>query len=399
MNAPAHVGLLVVGGGIGGMAAALAAARAGRPVHLLERAAQFTEIGAGLQVGPNAVRVLADLGLYPRVRDVAVFPEGGVFMDALTGEHLTTLDVGPAFRDRYGAPYLVMHRSDLLEILLEACRSENRITLENGREVTHVAHLPDGAVQVDCADGSRFRAQAVIGADGLNSRVRGLVSADEPVCSGYAAYRGIMPMGDLDAHIGEASVVIWIGPGMHLVQYPIRRGELYNTVAVFRSDAYARGEADWGGPVELDERFADACPEVRRGIQHVDRSRYWKTYDRDPLSTWTSGRVTLLGDAAHPMLQYLGQGACQALEDAAALGKRFAEYGDDYDKVLADYERQRLHKASRAQTAARTWGEIWHTDGIGRLLRNYIFTSRAHDDYTHTDWLYLPEPAQPKVGV
>jgi salicylate hydroxylase len=378
--------LLIVGGGIGGMAAAIAAARAGCPVRLLERAAEFAELGAGLQVGPNAVRVLAGLGLYPQVENVAVFPRYGVLRDALTGEHLTSLDLGSRFRERYRAPYLVMHRSDLLEILLGACHDSDLVTLENGKEVVEVRNLDNRTVQVGCADGSAYRADLVIGADGLHSRLRTLVSRDQPVCSGYAAYRGTMPVRD----IGDASVVIWIGPGLHLVQYPIRRGELYNTVAVFRSDAFGRGEPDWGGPDELSARFAGACDQVRRGVRLVDRSHFWKTYDRDPIDTWTAGRVTLLGDAAHPMLQYLGQGACQALEDAEALGHLLAQHGNDYEAVLVGYERERLPRATRAQRAARVWGEIWHIDGIGRLLRNHLFTSRAYDDYTHTDWLYLP---------
>jgi len=385
-----RTGLLVIGGGIGGMATALAAARAGRPVRLLERAPAFTEIGAGLQVGPNAIRVLMNLGLYERIEEVAVFPSRGVFMDALTGKYLTSLDFGPAFRERYQAPYAVMHRSDLLDILLDACRASDRIVLENGKEVVAVRELDGDIVRVECADGSAYEADAVIGADGLNSRVRGLIADDEPVCSGYAAYRGTMPVGDLGAGIDGDSVVLWIGPGMHMIQYPIRRGELYNTVAVFHSDSFQQGKDGWGGPKELDARFATACDEVRRGVALVDRSRHWKTYDREPLDRWTTGRVALLGDAAHPMLQYLGQGACQALEDAEALGRGLAEHGDDFTKVFAAYEQGRIPRATRCQTTARTWGEIWHTDGVGRTLRNHILTSRAADDYTHTDWLYLP---------
>lgn len=388
-----RTGLLVIGGGIGGMATALSAARAGRQVRLLERAPAFAEIGAGLQVGPNAVRVLTNLGLYPRIEEVAVFPERVLFMDALTGTHLTSLDLGPAFRERYGAPYAVMHRSDLLDILLDACRDSDLIDLENSREVTEVRDLDGRTVRVECADGSVYEADAVIGADGLNSHVRQLLSDDPLVCSGYVAYRGTMPMGDAGADVADDSVVLWVGPGMHLIRYPIRRAELCNTVAVFRSDALQQGAQDWGGPEELDARFADACDEVRRSVALVDRSRHWRTYDRDPLDRWTAGRVALLGDAAHPMLQYLGQGACQALEDAEVLGRHLGEHGDDYAKALAAYEHERLPRASRCQTTARTWGEIWHTDGIGRTLRNHLFSSRAADDYTHTDWLYLPATA------
>ncbi|MER7930118.1 FAD-dependent monooxygenase [Streptomyces sp. NPDC096057] len=385
-----RTGLLVISGGIGGMGTALAAARSGQPVRLLERAPAFTEIDAGLQVGPNAVRVLTKLGLYERVEDIAVFPERGVLMDALTGTYLTSLDLGPAFRKRYQAQYAVLHRSDLLDILLDACRASDLIVLENGKAVTHVHQLHGGIVRVECADGSAYEADAVIGADGLNSRVRRLLSDDEPVCSGYAAYRGTMPVGAIGTSADGDSVVLWIGPGIHMIQYPIRRGELYNTVAVFRSDAFQRGEEDWGGPGELDARFATACDDVRRGVALVNRGHHVKTYDREPLGRWTTSRVALLGDAAHPMLQYLGQGACQTLEDAEALGRGFAEHGDDNAEVFAAYEQERVPRASQCQTTARNWGEIWHTDGVGRILRNHILTSHADDDYTHTDWLYLP---------
>ncbi|WP_405953526.1 FAD-dependent monooxygenase [Streptomyces phaeochromogenes] len=390
MTNATRVPLLIVGGGIGGMAAALAAARAGQQVRLLERAPAFTEIGAGLQVGPNAIRVLAGLGLYPQIEKVAVFPERGVFMDAVTGRHLTALDLGSGFRERYGAPYVVMHRSDLLDILLQACRDSDLVTLENGKEVTEVSDPASGAVHVNCADGSAYETEFLIGADGLNSAVRPLVVQDELVCSGYAAYRGTIPVGDAAEHIDGSSVVLWIGPGLHMIQYPIRRGELRNTVAVFRSDAFARGEDDWGGPDELDARFAGTCNQVRRGVQLVDRSRHWKTYDRDPADRFTAGRVALLGDAAHPMLQYLGQGACQALEDAEALGRLLGRHCGDYGRVLAAYEQERVPRATGVQRTARSWGEIWHTDGIGKSLRDHIFTGRAVDDYTHTDWLYLP---------
>ncbi|MFJ9377218.1 FAD-dependent monooxygenase [Streptomyces sp. NPDC101455] len=392
MTTTERTGLLIVGGGIGGMATALSAARAGRPVRLLERAPAFTEIGAGLQVGPNAIRVLTNLGLYPRIEEVAVFPERGVFMDAVTGKYLTALDFGPAFRNRYGAPYVVLHRSDLLDVLLDACRDNDLITLENGKEVTEVRD-EGRTVRVECADGSAYDADAVIGADGINSRVRKLLSDDEPVTSGYVAYRGTMPMGSAAVDVSGNDVVLWVGPGMHLIQYPIRRGELYNTVAVFHSDAYEQGAAEWGSPAELDARFSTGCEEVRRGVALIDRSRHWKTYDRDPLDRWTTGRVTLLGDAAHPMLQYLGQGACQALEDAEAVGRLLGEHGDNYAKAWTAYEHERLPKASLCQTTARTWGEMWHTDGIGRTLRNHVFSGRAADDYSHTDWLYLPAGA------
>jgi salicylate hydroxylase len=375
--------LVVVGGGIGGLATALAVARTGRPVAVLERSAEFGEVGAGIQLAPNATRILTRLGVLDELCEVGVLPRRIVLADAVAGHELTALDLTD-FPERYGAPYVVAHRTDLHRILLDACRAAG-VALETGVDVTGVRDTGDG-VELTCADGQVRTGTAVVGADGLRSRLRRRFSDDEPVCSGYVAYRGAVPTEQVSRHADLRDVVAWVGPGLHLVQYPLRSGRMYNQVAVFRSDAYAREEADWGTPAELEERFAVCCDHVRESIPLLGRDQRWPMYDREPLETWATGRVALLGDAAHPMVQYLAQGACQALEDAAALADALAR--GDVRSAFRAYERARAPRAARVQRTARTWGQIWHVDGVAKLLRDELFRQRGERDHTHVEWLY-----------
>ena len=382
---------LVVGGGIGGLATALAIGQSGREVRLLEQAAEFVEIGAGLQVGPNATRMLDRLGVLDRAMEVAVVPGRAVMRDAINGELITTLDFGSGFRERYGYPYVVLHRGDLLSILLDACKDLASVTVENNKTVSDVWSDDDQA-GLRCSDGSEYRADLLVGADGLNSRVRRLIDDSAPRNSGYVAYRGVVPVSEVESEIAVDDVVLWIGPGMHLMQYPVRSYAVYNQVAVFRSERFIQGAEPYGTAEELREHFGQACAAVQRHVSRIGTDRRWPIFDRDPLDTWVYGRAVLLGDAAHPMLQYLGQGACQALEDAYTLARTVAAQPADLPAALSSYERLRLARASRCQLSARPWGEVWHTDDPAMLgLRNRVLGSRRPDDYTELDWLYLDQ--------
>lgn len=398
MRADRHSSVLVVGGGIGGLATAIAAASTGLDVRVLERAPEFDEVGAGLQMGPNAIRMLDRLGVLDQALASAVRPAQALMLDALTGEVLTSLELGEACEARYGYPYIVMHRRDLLDVLKDACDQNPLITLVSGATVEAVAAHDDFA-EATCLD-ARYTGDALIGADGLRSTTRRLLDESEPECSGYVAYRGAISADETTSVHGD-DVLIWIGPGLHLVQYPVRRGELYNQVAVFRSDAYLAGDDDWGNDAEMERRFATTCTPVQRSVAQIPRGHRWPIYDRPPLARWTEGPVTLLGDAAHPMLQYLGQGACQALEDAVVLSRQLAVHRDDIPLALKLYEQLRLPRTSRCQLSARPWGAVWHTtDPVAIGLRNRLFQRRAANDYQDLDWLYEePEELRNSTGA
>jgi len=398
MNRPSRVPLLVAGGGIGGLAAALAVARTGRPVHVLEKASEFGEIGAGLQLAPNALRVLDRLGVLGEVGRYAVYPRRMVLGDIMSGMEITALDLGEKFQARYGYPYLVMHRGDLLDILLAACRATGLVTLETSKEVRAVEDL-GGSARVRCADGSVYDCDAVVGADGLWSVARrATIGNDEdPAPSPFVAYRGPVAVSQARRHPFFDDMIVWIGPGMHFVQYLIHYGELYNQVAVFRSSRYREDCGDWGTADELDARFSVTCPVVREAYRHLWRDRRWPVVDRPPAGNWTRNRITLLGDAAHPMYQYLAQGACQALEDAACLAGSLERHSDPGKAFLA-YQEARIPRTALVQSTARRIGDVLHADGTSAALRNALLAPHPHDEYSYVDWLYA-SCASPSVAL
>jgi len=389
MSPSSSTPFLVTGGGIGGLAAALALARAGHAVRLLERAPEFAEVGAGLQVGPNASRVLDRLGVLDAVTATAFFPSRLTLRDALSGQRLTSLDTGDVFRERFGYRYFVAHRADLHRALLVACEESGLVELIPGKEIAEISEDHAGP-RVRCADGSEFTAGALVAADGLYSPARRLLIDDgDPVDSGYVAYRGTVPIEALTPQGGlrePDGMVIWVGPSLHLVQYPVRSGQLCNQVATIDTRRYTAHAGDLDA--QLRAAFADTCPDVQAGIALMDTTRRWPMLDRSPALGWSRGSITLVGDAAHPMLQYLAQGACQAIEDGAALADAVDEHPGDTEAAFKAYETVRAPRTARVQTTARKWGEVLHVDGIGRDLRAALLAARTTTDYDVVDWLY-----------
>ncbi|MEU8178771.1 FAD-dependent monooxygenase [Microbispora hainanensis] len=393
---PADV--LIAGGGIGGLSAAFALAREGLRVRVLEQSREFGEVGAGLQIAPNCTRILHDYGLLEEAKSLGVLPASMVMRDALDGSELTRLDLADLERT-YGFPYMVIHRSDLHGIFLRACRRAG-VGLVTDARVTGYENTASGA-RVHLADGRTDEARIVIAADGLHSVARRLLAEDEPVSSSYVAYRAAVPIEDAGRDVDLGEVSVHIGPRCHFVQYGLRGGEMLNQVAVFESPKALAGEEDWGTPDELDAAFAATCGEVRAGIPLMWRDRWWRMFDRDPIMTWVDGNVVLLGDAAHPPLQYMAQGAIMAIEDGWVLARhvaaRRAEDGAiDWRGALAAYEAVRPEHCRRVITTARAWGELWHLDGVARLRRNTLLRARDTYDYSFTDWIYGPTALTPE---
>ena len=289
-----NIDVLVVGGGISGLANGVALSRQGLRVRVLEYTSPFGEVGAGLQLAPNCTRILNSWGLLEEVKALGVLPKRIVMKDAVDGRELTYLDLADAER-RYGFPYLVMHRSDLHATLLRACQRAG-VELINNANVTGFEQADRGAAVI-YGDEREF-APVVLAADGLYSTARSLFSDDEPVSSAYVAYRGAIPIDMVEPlNVDLDAVVLYIGPKCHFVQYPLRKGEMFNQVAVFESPKALRGEEDWGTPDELDGAFAKTCNDIRAGLPLMWRDRWWRMFDRDPIMNWVQGRIALTGDA------------------------------------------------------------------------------------------------------
>ncbi|VCU70182.1 3-hydroxybenzoate 6-hydroxylase 1 [Pigmentiphaga humi] len=384
--------VLVVGGGIGGMAAALALSRQGRDVHVFEQADEFKEIGAGIQLGPNAFYTFDALGVTEAVRELAAFPDDIIAMDALSGERLVKLPVGELFPQRFGRPYGLIHRADLHTVLLEACRRSDKVRLQAGTKITGFEDT-GSAVRIATETGETIEGAALIGADGLWSTIRGDIVGDgKPRVSGHIAYRAVLATEDVPLENRLNAMIVWMGPKYHLVHYPLRGGKLFNLVAVFHSDRYEDGWDTYGDPEELHLRFENAHPHVQNMLAKIESWRMWVLCDREPVANWSKGRVTLLGDAAHPMLQYLAQGACMAMEDAVCLAGKLAATPDDIPGAFLAYQQARYLRTSRTQLTARLYGHAYHAAGATRDLRNAFLASRSAGQTVESmAWMYDPK--------
>jgi len=386
--------ILIAGGGIGGLAAARALALKGYRSVVLEQAAQFGEIGAGIQLGPNVDRVFTRLDVRDAMHDIAFYPQNIIMMDSLSQEEVTRIPLGATFEGYFGNPYGVIHRADLHTVLLNACRGMDEIELKAGVEVT--GYDDDGRrVTVTTASGGSHTGAALIGADGLWSKIRPTIIGDgDPIVSGHIAYRAVLPIDEVPPELDRwmDDVVLWGGPRNHLVHYKLRRGELFNIVAVFHSQKYVEGWDEFGDPKELELRFRGTAPQVQALLAKINVWKMWVLCDRVPAREWSKGRVTLLGDAAHPMLQYLAAGAGMAMEDAVCLADLLDGYGGDVARAFADYPPKRYLRTGRVQLTARFYGDIYHAEGVTRDLRNLMLGGRDPADptgaYKGVEWLY-----------
>lgn len=387
MSKPLSV--VVAGGGIGGLAAALVLGRQGHEVTVLEQSAAFGEIGAGIQLGPNIFRMFELLGLTAAINEVAFFPAGLGMNDVRTGEQVVRVPLGGVERAAYGYPYGVIYRVDIHDVFLKACKAQPTVKLRTASKVEGYTQDAEG-VTVQLAGGESLRADALVGADGLWSRVRQSIVGDgKPRVSGHIAYRAVLKREEVPAHLWSDDVLLWGGEKTHLVHYPLRRGELFNLVAVFHSNKYDEGWNTFGDTAELNERFAAAVPQVRELLQKIETWKMWVLCDREPVKNWSDGRATLLGDAAHPMLQYLAQGAGQAIEDAVVLGEALKHTRNDVASAFQKYQKARYLRTGRVQLTARLYGDIYHASGVARELRNRMFQGGEESaGFAGLSWMY-----------
>ena len=379
---------IIVGGGIGGMAAALALSRLGLRITLLEQSAQIGEIGAGIQLGPNAFAALDALGVGDNARRRAVFNDRLVMMDAVDGAEVATFPVGEQFRQRFGNPYAVIHRADIHTSIHEAVKESPLITLVTS---THVEDLAEERGQVSVTDtaGNRFSADALIGCDGVKSVVRQKLVGDDARVSGHVVYRAVVPVEDMPEDLCWNAPAVWAGPNCHLVHYPLRGGQQYNLVVTFHSREKETWGVREGSKDEVLSYFTGICERPRRLLDRPTSWKRWSTADRDPIARWTYGRSTLLGDAAHPMLQYIAQGACMALEDAVTLGEAVKACDHDLQAAFRLYEKSRVTRTARVLLSAREMGRVYHAKGVERLVRNSLWQGRAPERfYDALEWLY-----------
>ena len=380
---------LIVGGGIGGVATAIALADKGFPVHVIEQAPEFAEIGAGIQLGPNIVRALDRLGIKKQVMDIAWLPDALVMRDALDGHLITRVPVKEIFPTHYKENYAVVHRADLHACMLAKAATSPLVKLEKNREMTSFHDKGDHVV-ITCKDGSRIEGTALVGCDGLWSRIREKIVGDgKPVVSGHIAFRAVLKREEVPEGLWGPDVVLWAGPKTHLVHYPMRRGELYNLVAVFHSDRYEEGWNVEASYSEMEKHFRGQRPEVLRLLQKIETWKMWVLCDREPIKNYTKGRVTLLGDAAHPTLQYLAQGANMATEDAVQLAHDVTATPNDINGAFTRYNQKRYLRCARIQTNSRVYGQFYHATGVVAELRDQFFSERTPEEaLKSTKWLY-----------
>ena len=380
--------VIVAGGGIGGLATALALVRQGFQVQVLEQAAHIGEIGAGIQLGPNAFHAFDALGVGEKARGRAVYTDHMVMHDALDESLVGRIETGAAFRERFGNPYAVIHRQDVHNSLLEGAQETGRVAFHTDTRLVSVEQDGDTVTAID-QNGKRWTGQALIGADGVKSVVRAQYVNDPPRVTGHVVYRAVVDQAEFPEDLKWNAASLWAGPKCHLVHYPLRGGEQYNVVVTFHS----REQEEWGvregSKEEVQSYFQGISPKARRLIDLPKSWKRWATADREPIGQWVFGRATLLGDAAHPTTQYMAQGACMAMEDAVTLGEALRVHQNRWPEALALYQRSRVARTARIVLSGREMGRLYHAEGVERLVRNSLWKGRSQDRfYDAMEWLY-----------
>ena len=380
---------IIAGGGIGGLAVALTLSKTGHRVHVIEQAHEFSEIGAGLHLGPNAVRVLSKWGVTDILAPDLVAPNELRMMDGVSGSLVRLIPLGGTFTNRFGTPYYVAHRGDLHRALHEACKAEKSIKLEANMSFSNYEQNED-SVTVHIEGGKSIAGKALIGADGIRSKVRAQMLQDgAPDYAGHTCYRTLLTPDQMPEDIRWSAATLWTGPQTQLAHYPISGGKRYNIVATVCSDFRNEGWSESAETDELLQFWHKSCDRVKRIIKSSGQYRKWALTDRKPVTNWTDGRVVLLGDAAHPVLQYYAQGAAMALEDADCLAETLKLTDGAITPAFKRYAATRQPRTAQLYNESRKMGEIYHGAGIKRLVHNLVMRrARPETWYEKVTWIY-----------
>ncbi|MGH6734902.1 MAG: FAD-dependent monooxygenase [Methyloceanibacter sp.] len=381
--------VLIAGGGIGGLSASIALARYGIETTVLERSSFAEETGAGIQLGPNATRLLRALGVLDAIEQAAFEPEAVWVFDGLSGRRLAIVPLGPEAEEHYGAPYLTLHRADLHAALLAVARQLALVEIRPNFEIARF-EADEETVAVGTAGGSSIEGSSLVGADGLWSAARKWIAPDARLrFTGGTACRALLSVNGLQGVFGEPIVGLWLGPGSHLVHYPVRGGKALNVVAVIDSGSETQGWNQAADPDALRAGFTHWCKDSKSLLEQAEGWRLWSLYRLRPLGHWSRGPTTLLGDAAHPVLPFLAQGAALAIEDAVALAASLAANRDNAAEAFLGYETLRRRRTTRVQRVSRRFGWLYHLRGPARLARNFALARRdATTALDRLDWLY-----------
>lgn len=381
--------IVIVGGGIGGMTCALALAKKQISSIVLEQAPYFRETGAGILLCSNVFKVFEYLNITKAMSDIAYFPDELIWADGLSGSLNVKIPMGQEIVQKFNYPYGSFHREELLRTLVQECKKSPIVTLVTSAKVVEVSEN-DNQVLVKTENGQTFEGEALVGADGLWSVIRKYVLGNHnPNISGHITHRGVIHIDQLPKKINPSSVIHWDVPDGHLVQYPIGTKGLYNIVAVYRTKKPFDPEDTRGDPEELQEHFAPALAEIKELVSMIDTSKRWMLYDREPTQSWSKGRITLLGDSAHPTLPHLTQGAGMAIEDAVVLANNIQKHSDDYVSAFKAYESERYLRCGYVQLLSRAYGHLHDSSGVAREVRNHILSSRSlEDNYKWISYIY-----------
>jgi salicylate hydroxylase len=379
----------IAGGGIGGLACALALARRGFRSVVLEQAHEFGEVGVGLQVAPNALSVLDALGVGEAAKKNALLIERLVMMDAVTGVEVANIPCGARFRERFGNPYAVAHRADIHGALLGACRENGWIELRNDCRVIGFDPKSSG-VSVALDGGERVTAAALIGADGIHSNVRKQILNDgEPLPAGAVIYRATIPAAEMPKDLQRPYPTFWAGPGWHVIYYPISDWTMFNLGCTVVTGQTPADGSDDVTPNRVLPLFADSCATPLRVMRIPKSFRRYSIVHREPVENWSMGPITLLGDAAHPMVQYIAQGAAMALEDAICLAGAVRDCDGDFAQAFKKYQDIRIVRTARVQISSLMMDRLNHAKGVERKVRNSLFEGRiAEEYYDRLAWLF-----------